>query len=209
MRGRLIGHDFRLLHVVCVRTGGNGGRSKICQTVCRAVAEQRGFHLPESAFDVKLCRDKAGLAPTRRAERFWWVWESVWVSFLSTYSTPNDRDTHQRGRTRLRRPDPVCYTEEGEPEPKITIKRHHDGDDPRLLYPVDQGKAKVSICGVIFAVWVSAAPAGSPLRYCCSTRLSASGSVTVASTESMIPSIRIPMLYRYSPFTVMLGSLSE
>jgi len=36
----------------------------------------------------------------------------------------------------LRRPEPIRYTEGGELEPKITIRRHHVGDDPRLLYPV-------------------------------------------------------------------------
>ena len=35
-----------------------------------------------------------------------------------------------------RRPEPMRYTEGGVLEPQITNKRHHVGDDPRLMYPV-------------------------------------------------------------------------
>ena len=42
----------------------------------------------------------------------------------------------------LRRPEPTRYTEGGELEPQIRIKRHHVGDDPRLLYPVIRVKPK-------------------------------------------------------------------
>jgi len=42
----------------------------------------------------------------------------------------------------LRRPDPIYYTEGGELEPKITIRRHHVGDDPRLLNPVIKVRPK-------------------------------------------------------------------
>ncbi len=43
----------------------------------------------------------------------------------------------------LRRPEPIRYTEGGELEPKITIRRHHVGDDPRLLYPVIKVRPKI------------------------------------------------------------------
>ncbi|MEQ9207267.1 MAG: integrase core domain-containing protein [Phycisphaerales bacterium] len=42
----------------------------------------------------------------------------------------------------LRRPEPIRYTEGGELEPQITIKRQHVGDDPRLLYPVIKVRPK-------------------------------------------------------------------
>lgn len=42
----------------------------------------------------------------------------------------------------LRRLEPIRYTEGDELEPKITIRRHHVGDDPRLLYPVIKVKPK-------------------------------------------------------------------
>jgi len=42
----------------------------------------------------------------------------------------------------LRRPEPIRYTEGGELEPKITIRRHHVGDDPRLLNPVIKVRPK-------------------------------------------------------------------
>jgi len=41
-----------------------------------------------------------------------------------------------------RHPDPIRYTEGGELEPKITIKRQHVGDDPRLLCPVIKVRPK-------------------------------------------------------------------
>lgn len=44
----------------------------------------------------------------------------------------------------LRRPEPVRYTEGGELEPKITIRRQHVDGDPRLLYPVIKVKPKNS-----------------------------------------------------------------
>ncbi len=40
------------------------------------------------------------------------------------------------------KPEPMRYTEGGELEPKITIRRHHVGNDPRLLYPVIKVKPK-------------------------------------------------------------------
>jgi len=39
-------------------------------------------------------------------------------------------------------PDLIRYTEGGELEPKITIRRQHVGDDPRLLYPVIKMRPK-------------------------------------------------------------------
>ena len=39
-------------------------------------------------------------------------------------------------------PDPIRYTEGGELEPKISIKRQHVGGDPRMLYPVIMVKPK-------------------------------------------------------------------
>ena len=42
----------------------------------------------------------------------------------------------------MRHPDPIRYTEGGEFEPKITIRRQHVGDDPRLLYPVIKVRPK-------------------------------------------------------------------
>jgi len=42
----------------------------------------------------------------------------------------------------LRRPDPIYYTEGGDIEPQIRIKRHHVGDDPQLLYPIIKVKPR-------------------------------------------------------------------
>lgn len=41
-----------------------------------------------------------------------------------------------------RRPDPIRYTEGGELEPRISIRREHVSGDPRLLYPVIKVKPK-------------------------------------------------------------------
>jgi len=41
-----------------------------------------------------------------------------------------------------RHPDPIRYTEGGKLEPRITIRREHVGDDPRLLYPVIKVRPK-------------------------------------------------------------------
>jgi len=39
-------------------------------------------------------------------------------------------------------PEAVRYTQGGEVEPRITIRRQHVGNDPRLLYPVIKVKPK-------------------------------------------------------------------
>ncbi len=42
----------------------------------------------------------------------------------------------------IRRLEPIRYTEGGELEPKISIRRQHVGNDPRLLYPMIKVKPK-------------------------------------------------------------------
>ena len=66
---------------------------------------------------------------------------AVWHNLYRPHASL-DMLTPSEAELGLRRPEPIRYTEGGELEPKITIRRHHVGDDPRLLYPVIKVRPK-------------------------------------------------------------------
>lgn len=139
-------------------------------TTPRFIITDRGGQFQNTFFVAMIQRGiKHARAPARvwqfnaKVERFFWSLKRWWrVSLFSPNlnAIQNRLDAYAKwhniyrphaslgmltpseAECGTRHPDPIRYTEGGELEPKITIKRQHVGDDPRLLYPVIKVRPK-------------------------------------------------------------------